>query len=79
MAVLGNFWRKFLDLLPSEPRLVGTIISIDSPGDYSIQLAGGGVVQALGDSGLSVSNKVFVVGKKIEGRAPDLPAVTIEV
>lgn len=79
MAVLGNFWRKFQDLLPSTPRQVGTILSVDSPGRYTVQLVGGGILQVLGGSGYGVSDRVFVSDKKIEGGAASLPAITIEV
>lgn len=79
MAILGSFWKRFTDLLPSTPRHVGTVVSLVSTGRYSIQLAGGGVVQATTAETYSVSDRVFVVDKKIEGRAPTLPSITIEV
>lgn len=81
MAILGSFWKRFVDLLPTAPRLVGTIVSVISPGRFNVQLdGGGGVVQATGADGeLAVSDRVFVIDKKIEGKAPTLPSITIDV
>lgn len=79
MAILGSFWRRFVDLLPKAPRYVGTIISVASPGVYTVQLAGGGLMQATSTDAYAVSDRVFVMDKKIEGKAPDLPSITIDV
>lgn len=75
---LGSFWRRFVDLLPKTPRLIGTVVSI-SDNRYVVQLTGGGMMQALGPTGYQVSDKVFVVDKRIEGKAPALTNLTIEV
>ena len=80
MAILGSFWKRFVDLLPTAPRLVGTIVSVISPGRFNVQLdGGGGVVQATSGDEYVVSDRVFVLDKKIEGTAPNLPSVTIDV
>ena len=44
MAILGSFWKRFVDLLPKAPRYVGTVVSVVSPGVYTVQLAGGGLM-----------------------------------
>ena len=80
MAILGSFWKRFVDLLPSSPRYVGTVVSVISPGRFNVQLAGGGIVQATGTDGeFNVADRVFVIDKKIEGKAPTLPSITIDV
>lgn len=79
MATLGNFWRKFVDLLPKSPRYVGTIIAITSPGRYTVQIVGGGTLQAIGSTEYQVSDRVFVADKKIEGKAPALNQLIIDV
>lgn len=80
MAILGSFWKRFVDLLPTAPRLVGTIVSVISPGRFNVQLdGGGGVVQATSGDEYVVSDRVFVIDKKIEGKAPTLPSITIDV
>jgi hypothetical protein len=79
MAVLGGIWRKFVDLLPKTPRYIGTIVAVNSPGRYSVQLIGGGLLQAIGSTEYQVADRVFVADKKIEGKAPALTSTTIEV
>lgn len=79
MAILGSFWRRFVDLLPKAPRYVGTVVAVVSPGVYTVQLAGGGLMQATGGDEYVVSDRVFVLDKKIEGKAPNLPSITIDV
>lgn len=79
MATLGNFWQQFKDLLPSEPKLVGTITADYGNGLYGVSLVGGGTTQAVSNTDRSNGDKVYIVGKVIEGKAPDLPDVIIEI
>lgn len=79
MAILGGVWRKFVDLLPKTPRYIGTVVTVNSPGRYTVQLIGGGLMQAIGSTEYQVAERVFVADKKIEGKAPALSAETIEV
>ncbi len=79
MAILGSFWKRFVDLLPKAPRYVGTVVSVVSPGVYNVQLAGGGLMQATSPEEYVASDRVFVLDKKIEGKAPNLPSITIDV
>ena len=44
-----NLFKQFLDLLPPRPLEVGTVQSIMSSGIATIELPGGGVLQARGD------------------------------
>jgi hypothetical protein len=79
MAILGGIWKKFIDLLPKHPRYIGTIITIESAGRYTVQLVGGGMLQVIGESGYQVADKVFIADKRIEGRAPTLTGIIIEI
>ena len=79
MALLGNIWKKFSDLLPKTPRHIGTIITINDTGFYTVTLIGGGTLQVTGQDGLSISDRVFITDKRIDGPSPSLSAVTIEV
>ena len=79
MAVLGGIWRKFVDLLPKTPRYIGTVTTVNSPGRYTVQLVGGGLLQVIGSNEYQVADRVFVADKKIEGKAPALTSTTIEV
>lgn len=77
--MLGKLWRSFFDLLPSEPRLVGTITANLGSSRYRVQLVGGGVIQVTANAEYAISDKVFVVGRVIESKAPNLTAIIIEV
>lgn len=79
MAILGGIWKKFVDLLPKTPRYIGTIITVESVGRYTVQLVGGGMLQVIGESNYQISDRVFVADKRIEGRAPSLTGIVIEV
>lgn len=71
-----NVFRQFIDLLPARPLLVGTVTATD--GDVStVELPGGGVLRARGES--TVGQNVFVRDGLIEGAAPSLPFVAIEI
>lgn len=71
-----NLHRQFLDLLPERPLLVGDVLSI-SDGVATVQLPGGGLIQARGEA--STGQRVFVRDGAIEGPAPTLSYVTAEV
>lgn len=71
-----NVYRQFLDLMPQRPLQVGTVTATD--GDTStIELPGGGVLQARGSEPLGT--RVFVRDGVIESTAPDLPIELIEI
>jgi len=73
---MPNAYRSLLDILPQRPLLVGTVTTID--GDMRVvTLPGGGTVRARGDAALS--DRVFVRDNVIEGPAPLLTLVSIEV
>lgn len=71
-----NVFRRIKALFPDPPLLVATVTAID--GDVATcQLPDGGVIRARGAA--SVSQKVFVRDSVIEGVAPDLPILLIDV
>lgn len=76
---MGNFWQQFKDLLPQEPKLVGTITANYGNSMYGVSLVGGGSVQAMSNTDRSIGDKVYIKGKVIDGKAPDLPDVIIEI
>ena len=69
---MRNLYREFLDLLPPRVRVVGTVVAI-SGGVATVELPGGGRLQALGAA--AVSDRVFVRDGQIEGPAPNLTYV----
>lgn len=68
--------RSFLDLLPPTPLQVGTVTAI-AGGVATVELPGGGTLQARGEA--AVGTRVFVRDGAIEGPAPVLPVVLIDV
>lgn len=71
-----NVFTKLIGLLPQRPLMVGQVVSIVD-GVATVQLPGGGRLQARGTAG--VGDRVFVRDNAIEGPAPVLPVVLIEV
>lgn len=73
---MSNLYRQFLDLLPARPLQVGTVTATDGS-TCTVQLPGGGVLQARGAA--TVGQQVFVRDGVIEGDAPALTVVAIEI
>ena len=71
-----NLFKQFLDLLPPRPLEVGTVQSIHN-GIATIELPGGGVLQARGEA--TQGQRVFVRDGVIEGPAPELDYIEGEV
>lgn len=73
---MPNAYKMLKDLLP-DPRLeVGDVIAV-SDGIATIELPGGGTIQARGVA--TIGQKVFVRDGLIEGEAPDLPVELIDI
>lgn len=73
--MLENLYRQLLGLLPTRPLQVGTVTAING-GVATIELAGGGTVQARGET--AAGQRVFVRDGAIEGPAPTLTYVEAE-
>lgn len=74
---MANLLKAFLDLIPSSPLLVGEVVASDG-GDLRIALPDGSLCRARGAAAIGVS-VYFRQGGVIEGEAPTLPFVEIEV
>ena len=72
-----NLFKQFLDLLPPRPLEVGTVQSIIASGIATIELPGGGVLQARGEA--TQGQRVFVRDGLIEGPAPELDYIEGEI
>ena len=71
-----NLYRQFLELLPQTPLQVGTVSAVTN-GVCTVTLPGGGIDTARGSA--SVGQRVFIRDGAIEGLAPELPLVQIDV
>ncbi|MDM0003885.1 hypothetical protein QTI51_04120 [Variovorax sp. J22G73] len=71
-----NSYLEFLGMLPSTPLQIGTVSGI--VGDVAtVVLPGGGVLVARGTA--AVDDQVFVRDGVIEGKAPAMPPVFVEI
>jgi hypothetical protein len=76
MSLTTNLWKRLKQLLPESPLLVGTVDSVSAYGAM-VLLPDGSLVSVRGES--TVGAKVFVRAGKIEGPAPALTVVEIEI
>jgi hypothetical protein len=71
-----NFFRAFLEIFPDPPLQVAVVTAVD--GDVAtVELPGGGLLQVRGTA--AVDDRVFVRDGVIEGEAPALTVVSIDV
>ena len=73
---MTNIYRQFLGLIPARPLQVGTVTAT-SGATCTVQLPGGGVLRVRGAA--TVGQQVFVRDGVIEGAAPALGIVQIEI
>jgi len=73
---MANLLQQFKSLLPDSPLLVGDVLSI-SNNILAIELPDGSQITAKGVA--TVGQRVFVRGGRIEGVAPTLAYVEVEI
>lgn len=73
---MSNLFTTFRRLIPDAPLLVGTITAVDA-GGATVELPDGTTVRARGEG--AVDDVVFVRDGRIEGPAPALSVVEIEI
>ena len=73
---MRNLFKRFSDLTGRALRTVGTCVSADF-GECTIQYPGGSLVRAKGSG--TVGQRYFVLAGKLDGEAPSLIVLTIEV
>ena len=73
---MHNLYRQFRQLLPDPPLQAGNVVDVDAS-RVVIALPGGGLVHGRGDA--TLGQTVFVRDGVIEGEAPSLPQVDIEI
>ena len=77
--ILGGLFKRFADLLPKPTRQAGVIVAVHGGNEYTVQLAGGGTLRATAATAYGLHIRVFVLGQRIDGLAPALPALVIDV
>jgi hypothetical protein len=75
---LGNPYGQLRELLPQPPLQAGTVLDRDA-GMATVELPGGGRIQARNPQGLAVGQRVFVRDGLIEGAAPNLTLQIIDI
>ena len=75
---MSNLYRAFRALAPAAPLQVGTVVALEGPGRVVIELPGGHRIVARGNV-TSAGSKVFVRGGVVEGEAPNLTYVEIDI
>lgn len=73
---MANLYKLFKSIVPDAPLLVGKAISIEG-NQVFIQLPGGAMVSVRGDA--EIGKNYFIRDGVIEGEAPDLTPITIDV
>ena len=71
-----NLWKRLKQLLPDSPLLVGEVDSVSTYGAI-VRLPDGSLVSVRGSA--AVGQNVFIRDGIIEGQAPMLSAVLIEI
>lgn len=71
-----NLFRRLKQLIPDEPVQIGEVVAVDAYGAM-VQYAAGELQRVRGVAVLG--QKVFVRGGAIEGPAPDLVVVEIDI
>ena len=73
---MKNIYRRFSDITGRKLRTVGECIGAEF-GESTIQYPGGGQVRVKGEG--TLGTRYFILDGKLDGEAPDLPALEIEV
>ena len=73
---MKNLFKRWSDLNGRSLRTVGTCISADF-GECTIQYPGGGMVRAKGAG--TEGTRYFVQDGRLDGEAPNLSSLTIEI
>ncbi len=73
-----NLWAQFKAILPGDQLLIGKVTAINTDGTSQITLPGGAKLTARGTT-VAVGSNAWVRGGAIEGEAPALTSVEIEV
>lgn len=71
-----NLYKKLTGILPSRPLQVGEVVEY-ADGTATIETPDGGKAQAIGEA--TIGDRVFFRGGAIEGPAPTLSFVAVDI
>ena len=72
-----NLYRQLRELLPEPALTVATVAATHTDGTVTVTYPGGAQQRVRGTA--TVEQNVFVRAGQVEGQAPDLASITIEV
>ena len=72
-----NLYRQLIDLLPTDPLTVGVVLAAHADSTVTVEYPGGGQQRIRGVA--TVGNTVFIQSGQVQGIAPSLDFVTIDV
>lgn len=73
-----NLWARFRRLLPGNPLIIVTVVSVNTDGTSTVTTASGGAMRVLGTT-VAAASKAYVKDGAIVSEAPNLPHYEIEV
>ena len=73
-----NLYRRLLDVLPADPLLIGEVTAHNADGTSTVELPSGDTVRVRGQ-GVAIGDNAFVQAGQVQGEAPDLPVVSVEI
>jgi len=73
-----NLWARFRRLLPGNPLIVVTVVSVNNDGTSTVTTSAGGAMRVLG-TGVAATKKAYVKDGAIISEAPNLQHYEIEV
>ena len=73
-----NLYKQLLDILPSDPLLVGEVTAHNADGTSTVELPDGALLYPRGQ-GVSIGSNAFVRRGLVEGEAPSLAVELIDV
>lgn len=76
---MKNLYQRLTDLLAGEPLRLGTVQVLYPDGTALVGLAEGGSLRVRVDDEVSVGARVYLRGGRVQGPAPDLPFLEMEV
>lgn len=73
-----NPWAIFNDLIAGDPRRCGRVITHNADGTSTVEYLGGGIVRVRGQD-VAVGKLAFSKDGRLDGEAPDLDVLEIEI